>query len=272
MKCVPKFSLSVISHGHGVQVINFLNSLLNLKGGGFEFDVYLTLNIPEPLLRREVESREWGYEVNIIDSDYPLGFGKNHNRAFCFSTGEFFAVVNPDVYFLPVLEAGVLDSFLEIDSSRVGLLVPKQIDSFSQTQDFCRLLPTPLGISRRIIDRIFNRPTRVGWTEKVESADWVNGACLFFPREVYQALGGFDERYFMYCEDADLCLRLQLKGWRMQSAPFTVVHDAQRGSLRPGKHLRWHVTSLLRFWCSSAFWRYWFRSWKPFNRVTSVKS
>lgn len=40
--------------------------------------------------------------------------------------------------------------------------------------------------------------------------------------------------------------------------PFTVVHDAQRNSLRPGKHLRWHLTSLVKFWCSATFWRYWF--------------
>ena len=73
----------------------------------------------------------------------------------------------------------------------------------------------------------------------------------------FRASGGFDERYFMYSEDAELCLRLQLAGGRIrQVADARVMHAAQRASRRSWQHFRWHVTSLLRYWSSATYWRY----------------
>jgi len=67
-------------------------------------------------------------------------------------------------------------------------------------------------------------------------------------------MGGFDERYFMYCEDVDLCLRLRLAGLRLVRAPVSVVHAGRGASRRSAVHLAWHVRSLLRLWCSRSFW------------------
>ena len=78
--------------------------------------------------------------------------------------------------------------------------------------------------------------------------------------KAFAAVGGFDERYFMYCEDTDICLRLQLAGWHMREAPVTVVHDARRHTGRDWRHLRWHMASVWRLWSSAAFWRYVFRT------------
>lgn len=88
----------------------------------------------------------------------------------------------------------------------------------------------------------------------VEQADWVNGACLFFRSEAFSELKGFDERYFMYCEDTDICLRLQLAGWSMQGADWAVMHDARRNTGRSLRHLGWHLRSLWRLWASDSFW------------------
>ena len=68
-------------------------------------------------------------------------------------------------------------------------------------------------------------------------------------------VGGFDERYHMYCEDVDLCLRLRGGGWRLARADAAVVeHAARRGSHRQWRHLGWHLRSLWRLWRSPA-WR-----------------
>lgn len=266
-----KISFSVVSHGHGDHIMALLDSLATsglLLSGLDASEVLLTLNVPEPKLKPQVDQRSWPFRLIWIENTTPLGFGANHNQAFAQASGDVFAVINPDITFLP----GSLSGLTSSSDDLCGVWVPSQVDKNGSTQDYCRKLMTPWGMLVRTAVRLGGLKKLPGAVTSVEQSDWVNAACLFFPSEVYRALSGFDERYFMYCEDADLCMRLQLQGWRMQSAPFTVVHDAQRGSLRPGKHLRWHVTSLLRFWCSSAFWRYWFRSWKPFNRVTSVKS
>ncbi|MEO8937924.1 MAG: galactosyltransferase-related protein, partial [Burkholderiaceae bacterium] len=86
---------------------------------------------------------------------------------------------------------------------------------------------------------------------------WLAGMFLFVSSEAFRSVGGFDERYFMYCEDFDLCARMRLAGWDFEvEENTTVVHVAQRASHRSRRHFAWHVSSLLRMWTSSAFWRY----------------
>ena len=71
---------------------------------------------------------------------------------------------------------------------------------------------------------------------------------LLFDAAAYRSVGGFDERYFMYLEDADICRRLWSKGRRVLAAPsVSVVHDAQRASSYNLKHMYWHGISMVKF-------------------------
>ncbi|MFM8575297.1 MAG: glycosyltransferase family 2 protein, partial [Limnohabitans sp.] len=137
----------------------------------------------------------------------------------------------------------------------VGLLCPMQVDAQAQPQDFARCLMTPWGLASRALRRMLGAAPS-GVAPSVAEADWVNGACMVWRSQAFAALQGFDERYFMYCEDTDICLRLQLAGWRMQAADLTVVHDARRNTARSMRHLAWHLRSMLRLWCSKAYWAY----------------
>jgi GT2 family glycosyltransferase len=75
--------------------------------------------------------------------------------------------------------------------------------------------------------------------------------------EAFEAIGGFDERYHLYCEDVDLCARLRLAGWQLRQArDAVVVHDARRASRRSLRHLGWHLASMTRLWRSDAWRRY----------------
>jgi GT2 family glycosyltransferase len=86
---------------------------------------------------------------------------------------------------------------------------------------------------------------------------WIPGLFMLFRSEAYREIGGFDERFFMYGEDFDICARTQLAGWKLQVAEDLLArHDAQRASRSSHRHLYWHVTSLLKVWSSAAFWRF----------------
>lgn len=89
-------------------------------------------------------------------------------------------------------------------------------------------------------------------------ADWVSGACFLVRRSAFEAVGGFDESYFMYAEDVDLCWRLGRAGWRVAYVPAAEVTHAQGVSTdrHPYRMILEHHRSLLRFAArSTSGWR-----------------
>jgi GT2 family glycosyltransferase len=90
-----------------------------------------------------------------------------------------------------------------------------------------------------------------------DAPEWVNAAFMLLRGEAFASVGGFDEGYHMYCEDVDLCLRLQLAGWRLARASDAVVeHAARRASHRNARHLFWHLSGVWRLW-RSLTWQAW---------------
>lgn len=241
-------SISIISHGHGSHVLPLLR-LLAQPGATPLLRVWLTLNVPEPALTDALHDN-WPFDLRVLHNTRAQGFGANHNQAFALewqqpAPATWFAVLNPDLTWasdpLPqLLECAALPA--------CGCSYPMQLDSTGKPQDHRRLLPTPLQLlTRHCLHHRMAAP----------EPDWVNAAMLVFPTRVYEALGGFDESYFLYCEDVDLCLRLRLAGYQLNEAKFAeVVHLAQRSSRRQWRHLWWHLSGLLRLWTSKPYWRY----------------
>lgn len=231
--------ISIVSHGHGVSVQELIWTLARLRSGVI-VRVVLTLNLPETDPVPPADG--WPFVFQIIHNARPAGFGANHNRALAGAMEPFVCVLNPDV------KLTGYDPFVDLVCSaampRTGCAYPLQIDAQGRLQDSERALPTPWALWRRRILGL--RETKV---------DWVNAACLVLPRPVWQKLGGFDETYFMYCEDVDLCLRLRLAGLALTRAPVQLVHTGQRASHRRWAHFRWHVRSLLHLWSSPVYRR-----------------
>lgn len=237
--CVGSLVVSIVSHGHGALVQELLWTLARLNSGVIA-RVVLTLNLPEAVPGPPAGG--WPFALQTIRNAEPAGFGANHNRALVGAAEPFVCVLNPDV------ELARHDPFAALVRTAAmpgtGCAYPVQLDAQGSLQDSERELPTPWALwRRRALGRCETR------------ADWVNAACLVLPQPVWQALGGFDESYFMYCEDVDLCLRLRLAGLALVRAPAWVVHAGQRASHRRWGHLQWHVRSLWRLWRSPVYRR-----------------
>jgi len=85
--------------------------------------------------------------------------------------------------------------------------------------------------------------------------EWVAGMFMLFHSEDFARLKGFDERFFLYYEDVDICVRAWRDGLKVAACPrVSVVHDARRDSRRSLPHLRWHLASMARY-----FWKHWGR-------------
>lgn len=253
-------SISITSHSHGVLITDTFFALhQSLHGCKVRVCVWLTLNRPEPELERIIRQTQWLFDVRIINNHNPLGFGANHNQAFAYAQalgqGNWFLVMNPDILWPADAQRFWKKLVWESWPAKVGLLCPQQTTVDGAFQDYARKLPTPWGLLLRSVQR-WLRLQPSGIAQSIETADWVNGACMLWRVPVFAGLGGFDERYHLYGEDVDICLRLQMAGYNMAAAPVAVVHHAQRQTGRSWQHLAWHVSSLAKLWVSASFWQY----------------
>lgn len=178
-----------------------------------------------------------------IENQHPKGFGANHNAAFCQCDTEWFAVVNPDIR----LSDDVFAQLIARATPEDAILAPALMDPQAGRAAPNRGLLTPWEVLRRRMP---------GWLPSDNPA-WLPGAFLLIRSETFRRVGGFDERFYLYAEDVDLCARVRLAGGRLHFVPDVhVSHAAQRSSHVRWRYLRWHVTSLLRLWCNQSFWRY----------------
>jgi GT2 family glycosyltransferase len=237
----PAFTISIISHGQGRYCAQLLADLAQHSAGALA-RVVLTLNIPEELR----PDPQLPFPVQVLRNEQPRGFGANHNQAFRHCQTPLFAVLNPDLRLavdpFPALARWLADP-------ATGIVAPVVREPDGSVADFVRPLVTPWEVLRRRIGRTPAQPDA--------PPDWIAGMFLAFRRETYAELGGFDERYFLYCEDVDICARARLHGLALRiAAEATVTHQAQRASRRSWTRMRMHVASLLRLWSSPAYRAY----------------
>lgn len=243
-------TLSVVSHGHGPLLAQLLRDLAEQEGIA-EHLVIITLNLADEVFDASAHT---GLRLLVIRNPTPKGFAANHNAAFRQSAGTWFAVLNPD---LRLPDRGTLHRlFAPPAASQVALRAPVVLNSAGRPEDSVRTNLTPWSLLMRAL-RLDRRPRHPeGRIRRGRPFFWLAGMLLVIDRAAYQQVGGFDERYFLYCEDCDLCARMYVAGFSLElDRSVRVIHDAQRDSHRSLKHLRWHLGSLAKYWSSKGFWK-----------------
>lgn len=231
-------TVSVVSHLQGVLAREFLVDLATHCVSRVE--VLLTVNIPE---RLPFSERDFPMPVRIICNSGPKGFGANHNAAFRQAQGQAFCIVNPDIR----LHQDPFPALLEaLRSERVGVAAPLVENPVGCRENSARRFPTVRSLLGKALGAVPALDYPVG--EPPFSPDWVGGMFMLLRSETFAAVGGFDERYYLYYEDVDLCRRLRRAGLDVRFIPAArVVHSAQRASRRSLRHVRWHLSSMCRF-------------------------
>jgi GT2 family glycosyltransferase len=161
-----------------------------------------------------------------------LGFGRANNLGFARSRGRAVLALNPDT----IVPAGALRACLDHLWAHpdIGVLSPKLVDPEGRLDRRCkRGFPTVwssfcyfTGLDRHLTGSRATAYT-AGWLGEDEAGDVdsVMGAFMLMPKHALDQVGGFDEQFFMYAEDIDLCLRFIAAGWRVHYWPrVTVVH------------------------------------------------
>lgn len=238
MSALPLVSISIVSHAQGELIRPLLGQLAGWLGCRIE--LLLTLNLPED--ERFIEAAA-ALPVRVLRNLAPRGFGANHNRAFEVAQGEYFLVLNPDIRADELALGALLDAARQATCGVVGAGI---LDTQGHPTDSPRRFPTVPRLLRRLLTGV--RAPEYMSLQSAVPVEWVGGMFMLFRREIYRALGGFDERFFMYMEDVDICRRIGDCGMQVMFEPtVAVVHDARRQNRRSARHMRWHVRSLLRY-------------------------
>jgi GT2 family glycosyltransferase len=171
-------------------------------------------------------------EVRLLRNHRNRGFGAAVNQALKKSTAPYVVLLNPDSCVLKGFFQTLLP-FME-DNPRIGLAGPRILNADGSAQGSARSFPTPLTAlfgRTSLLSRLFPRNpiTRANILTAASDGvhpmevDWVSGACMVVRRKAIDDAGYFDERFFMYWEDADWCQRMRQRGWKIVYFPRAEV-------------------------------------------------
>lgn len=171
--------------------------------------------------------------AKLIANDRNVGFAAACNQAMRTATGRYALLLNPDT----IIHRGALDELVKFmdEHDDVAIAAPKLLNIDGSLQYSCRAFPTLLvGLFRNTpLERLFpsNKPTRQyllanhSHNEPMK-VDWVSGAAMMVRMQAIGRIGMFDEGYFMYCEDVDLCWRMHQAGFKVFYVPSAVITHA----------------------------------------------
>lgn len=200
-------------------------------------------------------------DATVVSLDTNLGFGAGANRGVARTTAPYVLVVNPDVVVEPGSTKTLVDA-LEADPG-LGIIGPGIETPDGSLYPSARAFPSVVDAAGHAFlhflwptNRFSRRYRLLDWDRSTaRDVDWIAGTHLLVRREAWDAVGGFDEAYFMYMEDVDLCWRLRHAGWRTGYEPAArVTHEiGQSTDQTPYRMILAHHRSMLTFaWRSSS--------------------
>ncbi len=225
---------SIVSHGHGQMVARLVGDLLSYPEVS---RIVITQNIPEDV----AYPRDQRLEVRR--NNVPRGYGANHNAALADANTPFVCVLNPDIRLQGNPYPVLLRAF---DDKSVALTAPKIVGSDGATEDSARRFPTIFSLAAKAFGG--DDGTYSDSSASVIHPDWLAGMFLLVSSEAFAKVGGFDEKFYLYYEDVDICWRLRHSGCQIvQDRSVSVIHDARRESRRSPRFAKWHLASMARY-------------------------
>lgn len=201
-------------------------------------------------------------DIQFIQNDKNLGMGAGNNVGIKKAQGKYIVIMNPDTIAFP-------DTFTKLfgfmaNNPKAGIAGPKQYNPDKTIQASCYrwykiLTPlyrrTPLG-NMKLAQKDLDRFLMVDFDHNsIRKVDWLLGSFLFCRSNALAKVGNFDERFFLYFEDTDLCLRFWNKGYEVVYYPEAeIIHNHARESAREPWYkfltnpaARYHIFSWLKY-------------------------
>jgi GT2 family glycosyltransferase len=232
--------------------------------GGFESTLFLIDNSVPPL---ELNTLSYLLRECYFGSDHPrhhvvikslgrnVGYGAGHNLAIGSHSFKYHLILNPDVYLFPDTLL-CFKKYAEAHENTV-LLSPMIFSPDGTLQYLLRRHPTMLDVTLRFLAIFFQPVKRLQRYRRYECRDLdmgspqvgylMSGCCMWCKTDVLVKIGGFDERFFLYCEDYDLSIRLRAVGKTVYFPAAKVIHDWDRLMAKSPRLMLANIRSTLLF-------------------------
>jgi len=189
--------------------------------------------------------------VQLIRSSVNLGFAGGNNLGIraCDPDSPYILLLNSDT----VVQPGALKTLIRFmdEHPETGICGPRLLlpDGTPQHYSFGRDPTLPYLIARGLKQGLLGRSMHNWATEEVQKTDWVSGACMLVRRSAIDQVGLLDERFFMYFEDNDWCLRMRKAGWEIRYFPdAAIVHLGGQSLKHSSESDAVYYRSLLHFY------------------------
>ena len=247
---MKKISICIVTYNNENNILNVLECIYK-HSKNFELETFV------------VDSNSSDETVALVKKNFPQvnlivlpknrGFGYGHNQVLNTINSDFHVILNPDITF----DTNIFDelsSYLK-NISDVAMVVPQILNSDGSIQDLPRCAPKFKYLISGRLERFcrlfklwrdeytckgknFDKPTEI---------DFCSGCFIMIRTDIFKKLNGFDERFFMYFEDADLTRRAQNYGKTVLNPNFCATHTWERTSSKKFKYLCIHINSMIKY-------------------------
>lgn len=247
-------TVSIVTYNHVSQIGEALRALDRCWPDDLSGRIWVIENGSsdgtDALVRDLIPSLRLPLEIRR-SADGNIGFGAGHNLILPELESHCHMIMNPDIAWLDTASLKTL--LATVQQPDVGMAVPRIVDHEGRLQYLCRRDPTVLDLLLRLLPSAIGRKRR-GWHEMRDhdygtsfDVPFASGCLMLVRTDLWRELGGFDVRFFLYAEDADLSRRLRERQRIVYQPEASVRHDWQRGSYRKPRQALIHLRSLIRY-------------------------
>lgn len=251
-----ELGVCIVTRESKEEVIACISSLF-AQSGDLDIQVVVVDNASRDHTADEISAKF--PEVKLILNDGNFGFARAVNQGLKVLDAQYYLLLNPDTIILDHALQKLIN-FME-QSPEAGVCIPKVLNSDGTLQYQCRrgegrpwetfsyfiglarLFPNDQRFTGYLLNHLDN--------EKVGEVKAVSGSCMMIRRAVVEEIGGLDERYFAYQEDADYCIQARQAGWKVFFVPLAaVIHYGGRGGSAASPYFgvyHWHLSYFLYY-------------------------
>lgn len=264
----PALAVIVVSTNEGHWLRPCLSTVFE-RAGGIELEVIVVDNQSTDETRPLVETE---FPQARVVASVNHGFGHANNRGLLVTGAPYVLFLNPDT---EILEGTFAELTSWLDARPwIGLVGVRQVTADGRLFPTIRRFPT---VARYWFEALASEkfPFRASWLGEREIdlsiydeevvCDWTSGSFMFARREALESAGYFDERFFIYSEEVDLCLRIRQAGWEIVHLPsMTILHHADKAGISVRmtaqeayarrQYLRKHNAAPTRVACTAALY------------------